>query len=107
MTSNQHAHFQAPEKEFEVLLFAALREAAAADRILVRVPVSEVDNQGGNDATLTVGDLLAHCGEQYPVLLPWLPYTKVAVNCAYAGMHQPVRVGDEIALLPPVAGGAV
>jgi molybdopterin converting factor small subunit len=29
----------------------------------------------------------------------------VARNCAYAGIDEPLEDGDELALLPPVAGG--
>ncbi|MDQ3814036.1 MAG: MoaD/ThiS family protein [Armatimonadota bacterium] len=84
------------ETVYTVLLFASLKDAVAADRITVRVSSS---------APLTVAELLAHCGQQYPALAPWLPHVKVAVNCAYADARQQVAAGDEIALLPPVAGG--
>ncbi len=31
----------------------------------------------------------------------------VAINQEYAGLHSPVRDGDEVAFFPPVTGGAV
>ena len=33
------------------------------------------------------------------------PSPLVAVNCVYARQGTPVRHGDEVALIPPVAGG--
>ena len=92
---------QAAQREINyiVLLFASLKDAAAANRILVRVPLA-------NGATMTVADLLAECGRQFPQLAPWLPHVRVAVNCEYADPQRPLAAGDEIALLPPVAGGA-
>ena len=83
-----------------MLLFASLKDAAQADRIAVQVPALA-------DATVTVEELLAQCGRQYPNLLPWLPHVRVAVNCEYASGLNLLHAGDEIALLPPVAGGHV
>lgn len=80
-----------------VLLFAALKDAVRSDRMTVRLATS---------APVTVEEFLAHCGAQYPALVAWLPHVRVAVNCAYADNSQTLAPGDEIALLPPVSGGA-
>lgn len=56
---------------------------------------------------VTVREFLAQCGAQHPALAAWLPHIRVAVNCAYADNSQTLAPGDEIALLPPVSGGAV
>jgi molybdopterin converting factor small subunit len=86
--------------EYSVLLFASLKDAAMTDCIMVEVP-------SRSDATVTVAELLTHCGQQFPKFLPWLPHIRVAVNCEYANGLSLLHEGDEIALLPPVAGGYI
>jgi molybdopterin synthase catalytic subunit len=88
--------------EFPILLFAALKDAAGSARIIVRVEGDGTITNG----TLTVRELLEHCGHQHPSLARWLAHVRVAVNQEYSGLDQTVLPGDEIALLPPVAGGA-
>ena len=85
-----------PDKQYAVLLFAVLREAAKSDRI---------DLQVQSDAPLTVAELLRAIGEQCPPIARWLPHVRVAVNCAYVTSEQIIEPHDEIALIPPVAGG--
>jgi molybdopterin synthase catalytic subunit len=76
-----------------VRLFAGLRERAGADRVEVQLP---------DDAV--VRDLLtAMGGTAVGALAP--KQCVVAVNREYAGPDEPVREGDEIALVPPVSGG--
>ena len=79
---------------YKILLFAMLREKAG-DSIVVNLAQSEV----------TVQDLVAGCAAQFPQLKPWLAHTKIAVNQAYATNDMIVRPEDEIAFIPPVAGG--
>jgi MoaE-MoaD fusion protein len=77
-----------------VRLFAGLRERAGADRVEVQLP---------DDAV--VRDVLAAMGgTAVGVLAP--KQCVVAVNREYAGPDEPVREGDEVALVPPVSGGA-
>ena len=71
-----------------------LREKAG-DSIVVTLPSDEV----------TVGELMQACATQFSQLAPWLPHSKVAVNQTYADSSSKVRSADEIALIPPVAGG--
>jgi molybdopterin synthase catalytic subunit len=71
-----------------VRLFAGLRERAGAERVEVDVP---------EDAT--AADVLRALD------LPPRACV-VAVNREYAGPNQRVRPGDEVALVPPVSGGA-
>ena len=75
-----------------VLLFASYAEALGASSLAVEV---------AGDAT--VADVIAHV-RTYPGAdrLPTLPL--VAVNEQYADAHAVVREGDEVALIPPVAG---
>ena len=76
-----------------VLLFASYADALGADRITLDLP-----------AGASVRELLARVralpgAERLP------PTVVVAVNQCYAKLHQPLVIGDEVALIPPVAGG--
>ena len=53
----------------------------------------------------TAAELLADVCERYPGLHPYRASIRVAVTGAYAGPGDPVVAGDEVALIPPVAGG--
>ena len=53
----------------------------------------------------TAAELLAEVCRRWPALEPWRGAIRVAVNGAYAEDEDPVRTGDEVALIPPVAGG--
>jgi len=50
--------------------------------------------------------LLAHYERQMPRLKESLPALALAVNQHYAGPDTALKAGDEVALLPPVSGGA-
>jgi molybdopterin converting factor small subunit len=50
-----------------------------------------------------VGDCLAEVQRQAGGRVP--PAPLVAVNRVYARPEQPLAEGDEVALIPPVAGG--
>jgi molybdopterin synthase catalytic subunit len=77
-----------------VRLFAGLRERAGADRIDVVLP-----------EPATAADVLAAmAGTPVGALAPG--QCIVAVNRVYAGPRAPVAADDEIALIPPVSGGA-
>jgi molybdopterin converting factor small subunit len=99
--SDEPQYTSSPSLEISVLLFASLREAVGAEQITVNVP------QTSPAAKVTLDLLLACCCRQYPKLQPWMPYVKVAVNCEYSQREKYVGVDDEIALLPPVSGGAL
>ena len=77
-----------------VRLFAGLRERAGADRIEVQLP----------DGAVVRDVLAAMAGTAVGALAP--KQCVVAVNREYAGPDEPVREGDEVALVPPVSGGA-
>lgn len=77
----------------EVLLFASYADAAGASRVQVAVPDGA-----------TVADVVAAVRAAAPAIpLPRRPL--VAVNHRYATPELAVAVGDELALIPPVAGG--
>lgn len=75
------------------LLFATYREMAGAEELEVELP-------GG----ATAGDLVARLRTRDGLdRLPEEP--ALAVNQVYATLSTPLSNGDEVALLPPVAGG--
>jgi molybdenum cofactor biosynthesis protein MoaC/molybdopterin converting factor subunit 1 len=82
--------------EVELRLFAMLRERAGRERIVLELP---------DEAT--VADALAAAAREPGLdgLLPALP-VRVAVNREYAPDDAPIAAGDELALIPPVSGGA-
>ena len=76
-----------------VLLFASYADALGASSLSVELP-----------ANATVADVLADLrsragSERLP------PTPLVAVNQRYAGVASAVHEGDEVAVIPPVAGG--
>jgi MoaE-MoaD fusion protein len=78
-----------------VKLFALVREIVGFDEITITIP--------GNDPT--VADLRARLLEQYPGLESLLPFSQVAINHEVAVDSQPLRINDEVAILPPFSGG--
>lgn len=56
-------------------------------------------------APCTASELLAEVCRRWPALAPWRGAIRVAVNGTYAAADDPVGFGDEVALIPPVAGG--
>lgn len=76
-----------------VLLFASYADVLGRNSLAVDLPDSA-----------TVGDVV-----QQLMRLPGAdrlpPAPLVAVNHRYAGLHQCVAANDEVAIIPPVAGG--
>ncbi len=81
---------------FRVLLFAVLRDAAGCDALELHDPRPE----------LSLPELLQLCEAACPALGKYLPHVRVALDCEYAAGTARARPEQEIALLPPVAGGA-
>ncbi len=79
---------------FEIRLFATLKDRAGQARISVTVSDSA-----------SVLELLQTTAEAYPDLAAALPTALVAVNMSYASPDIILKPGDEIALFPPVSGG--
>ena len=80
------------EDVIAVRLFGPYREAAGSAELVVHLPEGS-----------TVGDLRVELSERLgPTVLSGLA---VAVNRRYASEHDAVSPGDEVALIPPVAGG--
>jgi molybdopterin synthase catalytic subunit len=78
-----------------VLFFGMLKE-------LVGRPADAIEL--GDD--VSVRDVLAHYERQIPRLKESLPSLALAVNQQYASPDTKLKADDEVALLPPVSGGA-
>jgi molybdopterin synthase catalytic subunit len=77
-----------------VLYFAGAREAAGTAReTLERAPAS-------------VAELRRAITEAHPALARILPRCRIAVDQEFAGEDAPLRDGAEVAIVPPVSGGA-
>ena len=77
-----------------MLLFAAHREMAGAASVVVQLP-----------AGATVGALLSSLRGRGGRWADLPERSAVAVNRRYAGEATVLAEGDEVALIPPVAGG--
>src|SRR5512146_2695083 len=80
---------------FTVLYFAAAREAAGAAREILEPP-----------AEVRVGELRTLLVERHPALGRLLPRCRLAVGERMAEDGDRVPDGAEVAVIPPVAGGA-
>ena len=78
-----------------VLLFGMLKDLTGKSCDIVDV------REGSS-----VRDLLAQYAARYPTLSPALSSIAVAVNQQYAAADTVLNASDEVALLPPVSGGA-
>jgi molybdopterin synthase catalytic subunit len=78
-----------------VRLFARQRQLAGASRLDLAVP------DGG-----TVEDAWSALVVRFPDLAPGRPYVRFARNGVYADAGERLAEGDELACIPPVAGGS-
>jgi molybdopterin synthase catalytic subunit len=78
-----------------LLYFAAARERAGVGREELELP-----------AGTSVGSLAELIGERHHALRDLLPHLRIAVNQEFKGREEAVPPGAEVALIPPVAGGA-
>jgi len=79
----------------KVLAFAGARELVGAAEVEVAI----------DSTPFTVATLLDRLCARHPELDAYRPIVRVAVNGVYAAASDPVAAGDEVALIPPVAGG--
>jgi molybdopterin converting factor subunit 1 len=85
-------HFGVPPATVTVLLFASYADAFGRPRVEVSLA-----------PRATVADLVTQLRDLHAADLP--PRPLVAINQEYAEYDQVIEAGDEIALIPPVAGG--
>ena len=76
-------------------LFASAREAAGVGHLLLELP-----------AGATVRDAIAAVTRLHP-LVGEIRQMVIAKNREYVGLEDPLADGDELALIPPVSGGAI
>lgn len=77
------------------MYFASLRDLMARGEETLELP-SRVVN---------VAELARHLERIHPELAGRLASARLAVNESFAAASEPVRDGDVVALIPPVAGG--
>ncbi|MDQ4143227.1 MAG: molybdenum cofactor biosynthesis protein MoaE [Actinomycetota bacterium] len=75
--------------------FGALSESAGSPEEVIEV-----------DRGSTAGDVLRLLGQRHPAVSRLAGQIRMAVNLELASPDQPLQDDDEVALLPPVAGGA-
>jgi len=78
-----------------VLLFAAARDAVGKSKVAVELPEG-----------CTVAILRELLSVQYSALAPVLANSQIAVNQEWASDDVAIAVNDEVAVIPPVSGGA-
>lgn len=81
--------------EIKVLFFASLKEAVGAKE-------TQLDWAEG----ASVADLKTHLAQIYPALAPAMDSAIVSVNHEFAFDEELIPPGAEVALFPPVSGGA-
>jgi molybdopterin converting factor subunit 1 len=79
-----------------LLLFAGLRDAVGERSLCMEF-----------DEGSTVADLKRRLGVEYPGIEPMLETVVCAIDDDYVSFEEPLREGAEVALIPPVSGGAV
>ena len=79
-----------------LLTFASIQDIVGSREIDVELPAGS-----------TVRDLLAHLEEKYPRIAGYRSILLTAVNEEYANPETTISDGDEVAVFPPVSGGAV
>ena len=81
--------------QIRILFFGVLKELIGRSSDVVDLP------EGAR-----VKDVLSHYARQVPRFEAMLTSLACSVNEEYAGTERPLAAGDEVALLPPVSGGA-
>ena len=80
-------------------------------RVLFFGMLTDLTGQRGENfevsARATVGDLLERCVEKFPKLSGFSESLALSINQEYAPRNTVLQENDEVALLPPVSGGAI
>lgn len=82
--------------QVRLLFFASIADIVGARQLDVEIPSGS-----------TVGDLLSELEGQYPRLAGYKSILLTSVNEEYAKPETTIADGDEVAIFPPVSGGAV
>lgn len=78
-----------------VRLFALARQRAGRSEVTINLP-----------EPATVADLRLALASAFPELAPIVPKAMIAVAAAYADDSEAIPPGSEVAVIPPVSGGA-
>ena len=81
--------------QITLLFFATLKDIVGSRQLKVEV-----------HAGATVADLLTQLEESYPRMKDYRPVVLTAINEEYVKQDARISEGDEVALFPPVSGGA-
>ncbi len=81
--------------KLKIKLFAGLREHINKDNITIAI----------NKSSVRVKDVKAFMSEKYPEIKQLLKKTRVAVDSEFVDDNVLIDKNNEIALIPPVAGG--
>jgi molybdopterin converting factor subunit 1 len=81
--------------QIRILFFGVLKDLAGRSSDTIDLPEGT-----------RVKDVLSHYARQAPRLEAMLPSLACSVNQEYASVDSKLAAGDEVALLPPVSGGA-
>ncbi len=87
----------APDVAIRVLAFAGARDVTGVSEL--ELPLAEIGPEH------TAGAVMDALVGRYPELGDFRRIIRLAVNGTYVEPGAPVAAGDEVALIPPVAGG--
>lgn len=82
-----------------LLAFAGARDVVGSSELELEVPALR------GSARCTQDELWAALLSRFPGLAPYRASIRLALNGAYASREDDVGPGDEVAIIPPVAGG--
>ncbi|MGH9421446.1 MAG: molybdopterin converting factor subunit 1 [Thermoanaerobaculia bacterium] len=80
--------------KIRLLFFAVLRDITGKSEDVLELP-------GGTKA----GDVWLRLREEHAALRDYVQPPMIAINENYVTAEEPLRDGDELAFIPPVAGG--
>jgi molybdopterin synthase catalytic subunit len=79
-----------------LLLFATLKDIVGAREMQLDLP-----------SGTTIADLLTRLERDYPGIKGYRPVVLTAINEEYVNQSSAIADGDEVAIFPPVSGGAL
>ena len=79
-----------------LLFFATLKDIVGSRDLRIDIPEGS-----------TIGDLLSQLEQRYPRIKDYRSIALTAINEEYADKSARISEGDEVAIFPPVSGGAV
>ncbi len=77
-----------------VKLFAIVRDRAGVSDVALDLP------EGA-----TIASAAGQLAKKFPAIEAFLPRCAFALNLEYTSISEPLKDGDELAVIPPVSGG--